>query len=375
MRRRFPTRDPKFMLRLALGVCPQQSSTMRVTIIIKTLNEEANVARAIESALAAVATMGGEVVLADSLSTDRTVAIASEYPIRIARLRNSKDRCCGAAAQLGFQYARGEFVYVLDGDMRLLPGFLEAAIATMEQHRDVAGVGGRVSEKNLQSMEFQLRQQKIEHAPDRQPGPVRWLSGGGLYRKAALDQVGFCTNPNLHAFEEFDLGVRLRDLGWRLMRIPMDAAEHYGYTTDAYTLLLRRWRSNYLSGTGEVLRGAVGRSHFWAVVRELSALRTCLAVCLWWAVLVGLWLLPASLVFRLVVFIALLALPVLVMWARKGSLLRGTYSLILVNFLAAGFLRGLIRKQRDARRVLESELVRDATTTTSVKPAGAAAVE
>jgi hypothetical protein len=197
------------------------------------------------------------------------------------------------------------------------------------------------------------------------------LSGGGLYRTAALKQVGFYTNPNLHAFEEFDLGVRLRDLGWRLLRIPVDATEHYGYTNDAYTLLFRRWRSNYLIGIGEVLRGAIGRRHFWAVVREASTLRTCVATCLWWAALVGLWLLPASLNNRLTAFIALLALPVLFMWAKKGSLVRGTYSVAFVNLLAAGFLRGLLRKQRDPRRHLDSELILDAAAIPSGKPAGA----
>ena len=69
--------------------------------------------------------VGGEVILADSYSTDRTVKIASRYPVRIVQLRHPEERCCGVGPQLGYQYAQGEFIYLMDGDMTLLEGFLE----------------------------------------------------------------------------------------------------------------------------------------------------------------------------------------------------------------------------------------------------------
>ena len=72
-----------------------------VSIIIKAFNEERHIAGAIESALAALAGIGGEVILADGASTDRTVAIAEKYPVKIVRLDNAADRSCGAGAQLG----------------------------------------------------------------------------------------------------------------------------------------------------------------------------------------------------------------------------------------------------------------------------------
>src|SRR5580704_7273961 len=82
----------------------------RVSIIIKALNEERNIAAAIESAIAALAGLDGEVILADSLSTDQTVAIARRYPITIATLKSIEARSCGAGAQLGFQHSKGEFI-------------------------------------------------------------------------------------------------------------------------------------------------------------------------------------------------------------------------------------------------------------------------
>jgi glycosyltransferase involved in cell wall biosynthesis len=58
--------------------------------------------------------MDGEVILADCASTDRTVEIALQYPIKIVRLRNIGDRSCGVGAQLGFQYSRGRYVCLMD---------------------------------------------------------------------------------------------------------------------------------------------------------------------------------------------------------------------------------------------------------------------
>lgn len=66
-----------------------------VSVIIKALNEEDHIASAIESALAGTAGMNAEIILADSLSTDRTIEIAKQYPIRIASLSRPQDRSCG----------------------------------------------------------------------------------------------------------------------------------------------------------------------------------------------------------------------------------------------------------------------------------------
>src|SRR5436190_24378579 len=113
-----------------------------MSIIIKALNEEQHIASAIESALAALEGMNGEVILADGASTDRTVEIASRYPVKIVRLSDLQDRTCGAGAQLGFQYSRGRYVCLIDGDMRLHKEFLPAAVRFLEENPSAGGVGG-----------------------------------------------------------------------------------------------------------------------------------------------------------------------------------------------------------------------------------------
>ena len=94
--------------------------SLTVSIVIKALNEERYIAAAIESALTAMKGIRGEIILADSASTDRTIEIAKQYPIRIVQMTRAEDRSCGAGAQLGFQYSSGRYVWLVDGVYRAL---------------------------------------------------------------------------------------------------------------------------------------------------------------------------------------------------------------------------------------------------------------
>ena len=105
---------------------------VKVSIIIKTLNEEENIRRAIKSSLAAIEGRG-EVVVADSASTDHTIEIAKEFPITITQIKNPAERCCGVGPQLGYQHCSGEYIYILDGDMELKAAFLKRAIEISRQ--------------------------------------------------------------------------------------------------------------------------------------------------------------------------------------------------------------------------------------------------
>src|SRR5215467_15060459 len=79
---------------VSIGASMSALPTRSVVIIAR--NEEAYIAQCIEAVLAATASLQAcDVVLVDSHSNDRTVAIASTYPIRILRLSGAP-RCCPA---------------------------------------------------------------------------------------------------------------------------------------------------------------------------------------------------------------------------------------------------------------------------------------
>lgn len=329
---------------------------MSISVIIKALNEERHIAAAIESALAALDRAGltGEVILADSHSTDRTVEIAAAYPIRIARLADPRERSCGAGPQLGYQYATGDFVCIMDGDMVLSPEFLARGVDFLQADAGVGGVAGAVREANLVSLEFKRREQR--KARDLRPGPVDRLNGGGLYRRAAVESAGFFSDQNLHGYEEFDLAVRMRAAGWSFHRLAVPFVDHHGHTLGGYALLWRRYRSRYLFGIGEVLRGAVGRPHFAQTVRDLPEIRLWLAVYAGW--LIGFAVLAAMpFPTSLLIVVGLALLPIVAVGLRYRSLALGLYALVSWNAHAIGMALGFLRPRRPPGGWIASEIL------------------
>lgn len=329
---------------------------LTVSIIIKALNEEHNIARALESSLHAISVIGtGEVILADSKSTDRTVEIARKYPIKIAQLLSEKDRCCGAGAQLGFIYAEGKYLYILDGDMEISPEFLQQAIQLMENNSDIAGVGGLVREMNIQSLEFQSRAER--GSQDMQPGEVDHLAMGGLYRREAVEKIGYLTNRNLHSYEEFELGIRLRTAGWKLQRLPVESVKHYGHTLPEYQLLKRRLKSRYIDGVGELLRSAIGKPHLGLLLKELKELWLYVMVMFWWialAVVLGLSLMNSAFIW---LFLILFLSPFTLMLLKKRKIDRAVYSVVAWQFFTLGLIRGVLGGQKSPSETIPSHLI------------------
>ena len=326
-----------------------------VSVIIKALNEERHIAAAIESALAAVEGIDAEVIVADSASTDRTVEISSRYPVKIVQLARPDERGCGVGPQLGYQYSAGSYICLMDGDMVLDAGIIKRGLDFLSRNPSAGGVAGLIVEKNVTNLEFRRRVKR--KSPDLLPGSVDRLNAGGIYRRSAIDAVGYFSDRNLHGCEEFELATRLRAAGWKLYRIDWPYVYHYGHTENAYKLLWRRFQSRYLCGSGEALRAALGRPQFWLVINDLRELRLWFAVYIWWlAIVASIWLTPVALA-PPTVTLALVVFPVVVMALKYQSLKLGVYSVCAWNIHALGAALGLLRRRVDPASTIESHII------------------
>jgi GT2 family glycosyltransferase len=335
----------------------------RLSIIIKAYNEQENIARAIASALQAVAPYQGEVILADGASTDRTVEIASRYPITIVVLRQPERRCCGVGPQLGFPYTHGEYVYILDGDMELDASFVAKAIAYLDNNPDVAGVGGAVLETRAPNSEFRSRINRLNRLSDKE-ADMFCLNGGGLYRRAALLDVGYMSDQNLHGSEEYDLGARLRCKGWRIVRLPDHAADHFAHQLKTLPLLWRRVRNGQLLSLGEVVRASLEAEYFTKLLGEMRVLQIALVVWIYW--LLAALLMTANHSWTLAAGLFLLgpALAIAAISYRHRALDLGCLSFVGWHLAVGGLLLGLWR-----RRVPPMQSI-DCTVTSPAVPPG-----
>lgn len=330
---------------------------MSVSVIIKTLNEEKRIARTIEFALAGLPGGRGEVIVADSGSSDATVEVASRYPVRIVQIESPARPSCGIGPQLGFQYARHDFICLLDGDMDIDPEFLPEAIAYLDRHPKAGGVTGHVEEMMLDNLEYTRRVQR--NAPENRIGAIDRMNGGGLYRRAAIESIGYMSDRNLHGYEEFDLGIRLRHAGWDLYRLDRRFVRHYGHNVNSYRLLVRRWKTKYLFGIGELLRASFGKPYLPRLLSELPELKLWALVSAWILFSLGLLLAIPDKLLALGSVIGIFAAVVVLMSWRKGSFELGLYTVVAWLFHTAAVPFGFFAARRDPREWVESREIGD----------------
>ncbi|MFW5918564.1 MAG: glycosyltransferase family 2 protein [Halanaeroarchaeum sp.] len=214
------------------------TSPPELSVVVITENEEDKVERCIESIFAACQTVPAfEIVLVDSASTDRTVELASEYPITVLRIPESDTVSCGAGRYVGDQYVAGEMVLHVDGDMELTESWLPLAIEHLRSAEDVAAVEGNLDEPT----QGEIRE-------------VDKVGGVMLYDADALRSVGGF-DPFLLGYEDVDVGFRLRDAGYRLLRLPEVSAIHHD--EGGMSEPIRRWRQGYLIAPGQTIRKSI----------------------------------------------------------------------------------------------------------------------
>lgn len=251
-----------------------QATPPRVSVVIITRNEEAHIAACIESVLGA-SVRPHDIVLVDSRSTDRTVDIARGYSVRIVEL-SWRPRCCAALGRcVGTHLTAGEHILFLDGDSTIDSAWIGTALRVLAAHPDVAAVGGR--EDQIYYRDGAVIGEKADYfGTGADVQRVKQLGGNGLYRRAALDEVG-SFNPYVRSFEEAELGARLRQAGWSLLRIPDLMAHHHTQKPDALAEYWRRLRSNLLTGQGQVLRLSLRQGLFWEHATQLNRVLLFLA--------------------------------------------------------------------------------------------------
>lgn len=226
-----------------------------LSIIIPCKNEERTIARCLASAVREARNSGpAEIIVVDSLSQDQSVRLAGQFPVTIVQLRPSWPQSPAASRYIGCQQARGEYIFVLDADMELLPGFLSQAIEFLKTHPQAAAVAGMGREQypdgDCREDLYQRRNLRRE---------VLFVGGAALYKRRYLQEVGWF-NPYLKSEEEAEVAMRLRAKGLKLYSVPWPMVIHF--TEQTMDRFLYRLRAGYFVGIGQFLRVAMQRGSF-----------------------------------------------------------------------------------------------------------------
>ncbi len=311
---------------------------IQLSVVLITRNQEWNVRSLIESVLnKASPFLSVEVLLVDSASTDKTVSIASEYPINIIVLDADQRLTAAAGRCVGYQHTSGHFVLFLDGDMELYEGWLEKALEILIQNPTIAVITGDVIDRPKMTPHDDFTFKAPLRMPDF-PVNVKQSGGAALYRRAVLEQVG-TFNPYLYSDEEPELCLRIRRKGYRVVKLAYPIALHYtDPENDLSTLIARSKRRLYL-GAGQNLRHHLGTDLFLPYLKERG-----FGLAPAGGAVVGIGCLALSLKSRrfgwfgawLVAVVGIVALFA----ALKRSLYAAVYSLLLRLLIMDGTIRG-----------------------------------
>ncbi|MEG1210273.1 MAG: glycosyltransferase [Leclercia sp.] len=323
-----------------------------ISVSIKTFNEAECIEKTIDSIRRQIAAYPHKIIVADSLSTDNTQQLASDKGVMVVSLTEPADRSCGVGHQLGYLYSEGEYILLMDGDMELEPGFIDHAVAFLQDNPTYAGVAGTVEMDDASNYEFTSRKQRLNKIYPL--GDSDHLGGGGLYRRSAIADIGYLTNRSLHAYEEAELGIRLRAAGYKLHRLDVPYFSHTSHTMPTFKMLCFRWKRGFHQAPGELLRSAWGKPWFRDALMMVKNEVIFASYILF--VLIAVITLDVSLID--IALLPLLAF-ILLKTVQNRSLKNGLNSVINLAVLSVGLVKGLCLPLHDPRVPPDSKVVHE----------------
>lgn len=251
---------------------PQFEERPRVTVIIPVYNGLHFTLGALESIARFPARTPFEVIVADNVSDDRTQEVLSRRSdIRYVRNPNNLGflRSCNRAAT----FARGEFIFLLNNDTLVAPGWLDELIAAFGNFGDAGLVGSKLIYPDgvLQEAGGIIWNDgsawnfgKFRDEGDPQFNYVRetdYCSGAAIMvPKRLWDELGGFDETFVPSYcEDSDLALRIRDLGYSVLYCPQSVVMHFegmtqgrdvasgvkAYQVENTKKLYKRWQ-NYL---------------------------------------------------------------------------------------------------------------------------------
>jgi glycosyltransferase involved in cell wall biosynthesis len=227
-----------------------------LAVVIITKNLEWNIVRLLDSVYEGFPDVK-QVVLADSASTDGTVALARAYPrdVKICLLSGDQRLTASAGRYVGQHNSDSEFILFLDGDVELLPGFIESAASVLRSNKDIGAVGGRLID--VPKSERPADEDLPLVAKDSFEDSDHVNGAGAVYRRSALEAAD-SFSVRVFSDEEPALAVRLQHAGYRVVRLDRSSVLHYTDPVhDVATLLKRRGRNLFI-GYGQNIRQFMG---------------------------------------------------------------------------------------------------------------------
>lgn len=224
------------------------------------------------------------VIYVDSGSTDNSVVEAKNADAVVVSLDMSKPFTAARARNEGLEKllelnSEVEYVQFIDGDCEVREGWIEHAFHFLNANPDFAVACGRRRERYPEDTIFN---KLCDIEWDTPIGEAIACGGDALIRVSALNEVNGYRN-NLIAGEEPEMCFRMRQLGWRIMRLDHEMTWHDAAMTHVSQWWKRHKRAGHAYAESFYIHGASNekfrrqenlRIIFWPTLLMLSIVLT-----------------------------------------------------------------------------------------------------
>jgi GT2 family glycosyltransferase len=209
-----------------------------------------------------------EVIFSDNASSDGSAEFVRQLFPEVRVLANAENLGFCGGHNRGIRASSGEFVLVLNPDVRLTPTFVSSAVAALERRPDVGAATGRLLRCTFDptSDRFQPLEPPVldstglfldrwRRAFDRgagRPDDGRFASpeyvfastgAAALYRRRMLEEIAedgeYFDESFFMGYEDIDIGWRAQRSGWGCLYVP----DAIGYHVRGYSHVIRKGRN------------------------------------------------------------------------------------------------------------------------------------
>ncbi len=206
--------------------------TPTVAVIAIGRNEGAR----LEACLTSLQGKTARLIYVDSGSVDNSVAYARMAGAEVVELTADRPFTAARARREGYEQLQSgempDYVQFVDGDCIVADGWINAAVATMEDDPTLGLVTGWRREIHP---DVSVYNDLCHDEWDRPAGEIETCGGDMMVRPAAYSEAGGFDDTVIAA-EDDEFCVRLRREGWEMQRIPREMTRH-----DAAMLRFGQW--------------------------------------------------------------------------------------------------------------------------------------
>tara|TARA_R110000851_G_scaffold229829_3_gene382584 strand:+ start:15195 stop:16169 length:975 start_codon:yes stop_codon:yes gene_type:complete len=197
-----------------------------------------------------------KIIYVDSGSTDNSVSIAKSLGVDVVELDMDIPFTAARARNAGYRYLLKKFsdtelIQFVDADCEVVDGWVKSGADFLSENSEYAVVCGRRRERFVDMSLFNLL---CDLEWDTPVGEARACGGDALIRVSALTAVdGY--KDSLIAGEEPEMCFRMRQLGWKIMRLDAEMTLHDAAMTRFSQWWKRNQRAGHAYAEGYALHG------------------------------------------------------------------------------------------------------------------------